>query len=78
MVLHFEAQTNRNQYNLPFGGKIVMLLLGYGDISKNIHDVILCFRGDRHHLEHINECHPMYLPLHYILVFFLQRIWLVQ
>ncbi|KAG0580812.1 hypothetical protein KC19_4G201500 [Ceratodon purpureus] len=52
--LHFEGQMDRRRYNLPAG---------------RTRDIVLRLRGEGHFLERINECHPAYLPLHYVLLF---------
>ncbi|KAG0588920.1 hypothetical protein KC19_2G278400 [Ceratodon purpureus] len=52
--LHFEGEMDRRRYNLPAG---------------RTRDIVLRLKGEGHFLERINECHPGYLPLHYVLLF---------
>lgn len=39
------------------------------EISNNMCDIVLRFRGHRHHVERLNEYHPIYLSLHCVLYF---------
>ncbi|KAG0618503.1 hypothetical protein M758_4G069300 [Ceratodon purpureus] len=67
--LHFEGQMDRRCYNLPAGSKIAVLIPGEEDPPQGTRDIVLRLRGEGHFLKRINECHPVYLPLHYVLLF---------
>jgi len=71
IALRFDERTDRRRYNLPTaaaGNEIAVILPGDGDQPQDSRDLILY----RHHgqpLQRISEMHPMYLPLHYVLLF---------
>ncbi|KAG0560756.1 hypothetical protein KC19_9G010700 [Ceratodon purpureus] len=67
--LHFEGKMDRRRYNLPAGSEIGVLMPGEEDRPQGTRDIVLQLRGEGHFLEHVNECHPAYLPLHYVLLF---------
>lgn len=67
--LHFEGQMDRRRYNLPAGSEIAVLIPGEEDRPQGTRDIVLRLRGEGHFLERINECHPAYLPLHYVVLF---------
>ncbi|KAG0574270.1 hypothetical protein KC19_VG249600 [Ceratodon purpureus] len=67
--LHFEGEMDRRRYNLPAGSEIAVLIPGEEDRPQGTRDIVLRLRGEGHFLERINECHPAYLPLHYVLLF---------
>jgi len=67
MHLHFEHIRQAGYYNLPQTNEIALIIPSDGNISNTTHDIVihLC-RGA---LQQISECHPTYLPLHYVLLF---------
>ncbi|KAG0610723.1 hypothetical protein M758_7G086700 [Ceratodon purpureus] len=67
--LHFEGQMDRRRYNLPAGSEIAVLIPGEEDRPQGTRDIVLRLKGEGHFLERINECHPAYLSLHYVLLF---------
>jgi hypothetical protein len=67
--LHFAGQMDRRRYNLPAGSEIAVLIPGEEDRPQGTRDIVLRLRGEGHFLERINECHPAYLPLHYVVLF---------
>ena len=66
--LHFSAITDRRTYNLPTAEEIALILPGDGTEASGMRDVIVRLKGSNA-LMQINECHPAYLPLHYVLLF---------
>lgn len=54
-------------YNLPQINKIIIVLLGNGKVPNAFRDIVICLKGGT--LQCINECHPSYLLLHYVLFF---------
>ncbi|PIA25852.1 hypothetical protein AQUCO_10700003v1 [Aquilegia coerulea] len=65
--LTFKAGTDCRRYNLPTSDDIAVILPGDGSKEAEKRDIVLHLRN--HHLERISECHPMYLPSHYVLLF---------
>ncbi|GFS38131.1 hypothetical protein Acr_00g0055910 [Actinidia rufa] len=55
-------------YNLPTSDEIAVILPGDGTKVNGMRDIILHLRGNNE-LMRISECHPAYLPLHYVLLF---------
>ncbi|XP_052189897.1 uncharacterized protein LOC127799715 [Diospyros lotus] len=66
--LHYNSRTDRRRYNLPTADEIAIVIPGDGTEASGMRDIILHFRGNNE-LMQINECHPAYLPLHYVLLF---------
>ncbi|XP_058219883.1 uncharacterized protein LOC131330353 [Rhododendron vialii] len=66
--LHYSSSTDRRRYNLPTIDEIAVVVPGDGTKASGMRDIILHLRGDNG-LMRINECHPAYLPLHYVLLF---------
>ncbi|XP_052171592.1 uncharacterized protein LOC127787570 [Diospyros lotus] len=66
--LHYNSRTDRRRYNLPTAYEIAIVIPGDGTEVSGMRDIILHFRGNNE-LMQINECHPAYLPLHYVLLF---------
>ncbi|CAG8760334.1 1985_t:CDS:2, partial [Ambispora leptoticha] len=54
-------------YNLPTINAIAIILPGEGFVPEAIRNIMLRLHGGS--LKCIHECHPAYLPLHYILLF---------
>jgi len=67
MHLHFEQGRQARHYNVLQTDEIALILLEDGDIPNATHDIVICLH--RGVLHYISECHPTYLPLHYILLF---------
>ena len=71
IALRFDERTDRRRYNLPTvaaANEIAVILPGDGDQPQDCHDIVLHRRGGEP-LERISELHPMYLSLHYVLLF---------
>ncbi|KAI3834855.1 hypothetical protein MKW98_015968, partial [Papaver atlanticum] len=67
--LQYEKGSDPRCYNLPTTDEIAVILPEDGEtINSGPRDIILHLKGSRA-LHRINECHPAYLPLHYILLF---------
>ncbi|GFS36770.1 hypothetical protein Acr_00g0047940 [Actinidia rufa] len=62
------AATDRRRYNLPTSDEIGVILPGDGSKVNGMRDIVLHLRGNNE-LMRISECHPAYLPLHYVLLF---------
>lgn len=67
VFLHFDSEADQRQHNIPLGNKVCVILLGNGDQVEGMRDILLRYRGRG--LRQINECHPTYLPLHYVILF---------
>ncbi|PIA50577.1 hypothetical protein AQUCO_01200042v1 [Aquilegia coerulea] len=65
--LTFKAGTDCRRYNLPTSNDIAVILPGDGSKEAEKRDIVLHLKN--HRLERISECHPMYLPSHYVLLF---------
>ena len=59
---------NQRCYNLPTSDEIVVILLGDGT-APDRWDIILRHRSDNQSLTWIDNSHPAYSPLHYVLLF---------
>ncbi|XP_028077475.1 uncharacterized protein LOC114279434 [Camellia sinensis] len=66
--LHYSSATDRRRYNLPTADEIAIVIPGDGTEVTGMRDVVLHLQGNNE-LMQINECHPVYLPLHYVLLF---------
>ncbi|XP_057482346.1 uncharacterized protein LOC130769157 isoform X2 [Actinidia eriantha] len=66
--LHYSVATDRRRYNLPTSDEIAVILPGDGTEVNGMRDIVLHLRGNNE-LMRISECHPAYLPLHYVLLF---------
>ncbi|KAI8549387.1 hypothetical protein RHMOL_Rhmol06G0020800 [Rhododendron molle] len=66
--LHYSSSKDRRTYNLPTADEIAVVIPGDGSKASGMRDIILHLRRDNQ-LMQINECHPAYLPLHYVLLF---------
>ncbi|KAF6135053.1 hypothetical protein GIB67_014102 [Kingdonia uniflora] len=66
--LHYSSRTDRRRYNLPSTDEIVVILPGDGQETPSTRDIVVYLRGG-HELMRISECHPAYLPMHYVLLF---------
>ncbi|KAG5549495.1 hypothetical protein RHGRI_014732 [Rhododendron griersonianum] len=66
--LHYSSSTDRQRYNLPTTNEIAIILSGDGTEKSGMRDIVLHLRGNNG-LMRVNECHPAYLPLHYVLLF---------
>ena len=66
--LHYTSAADRRRYNLPCADEIAVLLPGDVTKSDSMRDIVLYLKGN-HELMQIHECHPAYLPLHYVLFF---------
>ncbi|KAL5714883.1 hypothetical protein ACHQM5_016785 [Ranunculus cassubicifolius] len=65
--LHHKEGTDQRRYNLPTSNEIAVIMPGDGSIPLSTRDIVLRFRG--HGFDRISECHPLYLPSHYVLLF---------
>ena len=71
IALRFDERTDRRCYNLPTAAaanEIAVIIPGDGDQPQDCHDIVL-YHWHGQPLQHISEMHPMYLPLHYVLLF---------
>ncbi|KAG5556990.1 hypothetical protein RHGRI_007292 [Rhododendron griersonianum] len=66
--LHCSPSIDRRRYNLPTADEIAVIIPGDGTKASGLRDIILHLRGNNG-LMRINECHPAYLPLHYVMLF---------
>ncbi|KAG5524165.1 hypothetical protein RHGRI_030983 [Rhododendron griersonianum] len=66
--LHYSSSKDRRTYNLPTTDEIAVVIPGDGSKASGMRDIVLHLRGDNQ-LMQINECHPAYLPLYYVLLF---------
>jgi hypothetical protein len=68
--LHYDSKTDRRRYNLPSVSmdQIAIILPGEGGKADCMRDIVLYLK-EGNELMRISECHPAYLPLHYVLFF---------
>lgn len=66
--LHYNKTNDKRVYNMSTADEIAVILPGDGTENSGSRDIIIHLRGGQH-LERISECHPAYLPLHYVLLF---------
>ncbi|KAG5561407.1 hypothetical protein RHGRI_004441 [Rhododendron griersonianum] len=66
--LHYSAAKDRRRFNLPTTDEVAIVIPEDGSESSGMRDIILHLEGNNG-LMQINECHPAYLPLHYVLLF---------
>ncbi|KAF6138050.1 hypothetical protein GIB67_042955 [Kingdonia uniflora] len=66
--LHYSVSTDHRRYNLPSTDEIVVILLGDGLEISGVRDIDV-YRKANQGLIQISECHPAYLPMHYVLLF---------
>src|SRR6202789_1118790 len=69
IALHFDLKTDHRRYNLPTdtSNEIAVILPGDGDQITSARDIVLNRRGGG--LKEINDLHPLYPSLHYVLLF---------
>ena len=68
MSLVLQQGDDRRRYNLPTVDEIAAIIPGTGeeDVDHN-RDIVLCYKhGGLHNISHL---HPLYAPLHYVLLF---------
>ncbi|KAF6156534.1 hypothetical protein GIB67_011335, partial [Kingdonia uniflora] len=58
----------RYRYNLPLTNEIAVILSRDGSKLSSVRDIIVYLKAEQG-LMRISECHPAYLPLHYVLLF---------
>ncbi|KAF7153666.1 hypothetical protein RHSIM_Rhsim01G0136800 [Rhododendron simsii] len=68
VYLHYSSSTDRARYNLPTADEIAIILPGDGTEKSGMRDIVLHLRGNNG-LMRVNEYHPAYLSLHYVLLF---------
>ena len=66
--LHYNPRKDQRRYNAPTVDEIAVILPGDGTQKRVSRDIVVHGRGDQR-LMRISECHPAYLPLHYVLLF---------
>ena len=68
MSLVLQQGDDHHQYNLPTVEEIATIIPGTGeeDVDHN-RDIVLCYK--RGGLCNISHLHPLYAPLHYVLLF---------
>ncbi|KAF6143466.1 hypothetical protein GIB67_029635 [Kingdonia uniflora] len=65
---HYDNSTDHRRYNMPTTDEIVVILPGDGMEISNVRDIVVYHKQEQE-LMQISECHPAYLPLHYVLFF---------
>ncbi|PIA41356.1 hypothetical protein AQUCO_02200045v1 [Aquilegia coerulea] len=65
--LAYTPTTDPRRYNLPTSEDIAVIIPGDGTEPTSKRDIILHLKNNN--LERISECHPLYLPSHYVLLF---------
>ncbi|KAF6144579.1 hypothetical protein GIB67_006071 [Kingdonia uniflora] len=66
--LYYSASTDHRRYNLSSTDEIAVILPGDGSKISSVRDIIVYLKVELG-LMRISECHPAYLPLHYVLLF---------
>ena len=68
MTIVLEQGADRRRYNLPTVDEVAAIIPGTGEEDINHHrDIVLRYKdGNTKHISHI---HPLYHPLHYVLLF---------
>ncbi|PIA30674.1 LOW QUALITY PROTEIN: hypothetical protein AQUCO_05400048v1 [Aquilegia coerulea] len=65
--LAYTPTTDPRRYNLPTSEDIAVIITGDETEPTSKRDIILHLKNNN--LERISECHPLYLPSHYVLLF---------
>ncbi|PIA60482.1 hypothetical protein AQUCO_00300169v1 [Aquilegia coerulea] len=65
--LAYTPTTDPRRYNLPTSEDIAVIIPGDETEPTSKRDIILHLKNNN--LERISECHPLYLPSHYVLLF---------
>ncbi|PIA25570.1 hypothetical protein AQUCO_11100024v1 [Aquilegia coerulea] len=65
--LAYTPTTDPRRYNLPTSEDIAVIIPGDGTEPTSKRDIILHLKNNN--LQRISECHPLYLPSHYFLLF---------
>ena len=69
VTLHVMENRDRRRYNLPIAEDVAMIIPGDG-IPRDYRDIVLHLRAPEDlPLLRINEGHPAYAPLHYVILF---------
>lgn len=66
--LHYTSRRDQRRYNLPTADEVAIILPGDGTEVMDQRDIRLHLRGGNGFMQ-ISECHPAYLPLHYVVMF---------
>lgn len=66
--LYFSEINDQHRYNLSIADEIALILPEDGTETTGMRYVIVRLKGSNAVMQ-INECHPAYLPLHYVLLF---------
>ncbi|KAI0091064.1 hypothetical protein BDY19DRAFT_877339, partial [Irpex rosettiformis] len=66
-LIYDNAYDDRRRYNLPSADEIAVIIPGDGEQTTASRDIILHVRSGQ--LQRIQDCHPAYAPLHYVLLF---------
>ncbi|XP_026384034.1 uncharacterized protein LOC113279563 [Papaver somniferum] len=66
--LQYNKSTDIRRYNLPTADEIAVIVPEITYKETGVRDIILHLR-ENNGLKQISECHPAYLPLHYVLLF---------
>ncbi|XP_026439106.1 uncharacterized protein LOC113337724 isoform X3 [Papaver somniferum] len=66
--LQYKKSTDSRRYNLPTTDEIAVIVPENTYKETGVRDIILHLR-ENNGLKQISECHPAYLPLHYVLLF---------
>jgi hypothetical protein len=68
ILLHIMPGQDQRWYNLPSSDKVTVILSRDGTAPER-QDIVLCPCSDGHSFARINDAHPVYSPLHYVLLF---------
>ena len=69
ITLQVSNNHDRRRYNLPSADEVAMIMPG-DEMQRDYRDIVLHLRAQQEHpLLRINEGHPAYSPLHYVLLF---------
>ncbi|KAF6151988.1 hypothetical protein GIB67_010562 [Kingdonia uniflora] len=68
VYLHYDNSTDHHRYNMPTTDEITVILPGDGMEISNVRDIVVYCKQEQGLIQ-ISECHPAYLPLHYVLFF---------
>ncbi|KAF7810575.1 helicase-like protein [Senna tora] len=67
MKLIRKRNSDARTHNLPTASEVAALIVGYFDMSTGARDIIVESKSST--LQHIDELHPLYLPMQYPLLF---------
>jgi hypothetical protein len=68
MTIVLEQGADRHRYNLPTVDEVATIIPGTGEENVDLHRDIV-FRYKHGGIKNISHLHPLYHPLHYVLLF---------